>query len=153
MNKKQTLKASRPEDLKEIAKIILDTFKEERIFALYGKMGAGKTTLVKAFTEVIGSSDVASSPTFSLVNEYEDRQGTVFYHFDFYRINKIEEVFDIGFEEYLYSGSYCFLEWPEMISQLLPESYVYISIEVNDDEERLVTFYTKLHAEDESQNN
>ncbi|MBE0650795.1 MAG: tRNA (adenosine(37)-N6)-threonylcarbamoyltransferase complex ATPase subunit type 1 TsaE [Bacteroidales bacterium] len=150
MNKTQTLKASRPEDLTRIAKVILDNFKNERVFALYGKMGAGKTTLVKAFTEAMGSSDVASSPTFSLVNQYNDLQGLPFYHFDFYRINKIEEVFDIGFEEYIYSGNYCFLEWPELISQLLPESYVYISIEVNEDEERLVTFYVKHHQEVEN---
>lgn len=140
MNKTQTLKASRPEDLFDVAKAILNAFKNERVFALYGKMGAGKTTLVKAFTEVMGSLDVASSPTFSIVNEYDDRQGSTFYHFDFYRIERIEEAFDIGFEEYLYSGKYCFLEWPEKILQLLPETYVYISIDVNKDEERLVTF-------------
>ena len=141
MNKTQTLKASRPEDLAGIAKTILNAFPEERIFALYGKMGAGKTTLVKAFAEALNSPDVASSPTFSLVNVYEDRQGSNFYHFDFYRIERLEEVFDFGFEEYVYSGNYCFLEWPEKISQLLPETYVYISIEVNEDEERLVSFY------------
>jgi len=140
MNNIQTLKASRPEDLIEVATAILGSFKNERIFALYGKMGAGKTTLVKAFAKVLGSSDVASSPTFSLVNEYNDHNGSTFYHFDFYRIEHIEEAFDIGFEEYIYSGKYCFLEWPEKISQLLPETYVYISIEVNQDEERLVTF-------------
>ncbi len=140
MNKIQALKAFRPEDLFEVAKAILDSFKNERVFALYGKMGTGKTTLVKAFAEVLGSSDVVSSPTFSLVNEYDDRQGSTFYHFDFYRIKHVEEAFDIGFEEYLYSGKYCFLEWPEKISQLLPETYVYISIEVNENEERLVTF-------------
>lgn len=141
MNKKQTLKASRPEDLVGIAEAILNAFPEERIFALYGKMGAGKTTLVKAFTEVIGSPDVASSPTFSLINEYEDRQGNNFYHFDFYRIERLEEVFDFGYEEYVYSGNYCFLEWPEKISQLLPETYVYISVEVNENEDRLISFY------------
>lgn len=141
MNKKQTLKASRPEDMVGVAKAILMAFPEERIFALFGKMGAGKTTLIKAFTEVLESPDVASSPTFSLVNEYEDGHGETFYHFDFYRIERLEEVFDFGFEEYVYSGKYCFLEWPEKISQLLPETYVYISVEVNENEERLVTFY------------
>lgn len=145
MNKTHTLKAFQPEDMIGIAKAILDAFPQERIFALYGKMGAGKTTLIKAFTEVMKSPDVASSPTFSLVNEYEDQQGTPFYHFDFYRIECLEEVFDFGFEEYVYSGNYCFLEWPERISQLLPETYVYISIEVNEEEERLVTFY-RAHA-------
>lgn len=135
------LKASTPEDLVGIAKEILSSFPEERVFALYAKMGAGKTMLVKAFANVMGSADVVSSPTFSLVNEYEDGSGSTFFHFDFYRIERLEEVFDIGFEEYLYSGKYCFLEWPEKISQLLPETFVYISIEVKEEEERLVTFY------------
>ncbi len=153
MKNKLTLKASRPEDLIEIAARVLETFPGEKVFALYGKMGAGKTTLIKAFTEALGSSDVASSPTFSLVNEYDDREGNPFYHFDFYRINKIEEVFDIGFEEYLYSGHYCFLEWPELISQLLPESYVYISIEENENEVREITCYLKHPSEDEKEPN
>lgn len=143
MNKTKTLKASVPEDLSAIAQEILISFPKERIFALYGKMGAGKTMLVKAFAQALGSKDVASSPTFSLVNEYEDKTGTTFFHFDFYRINRLEEVFDIGFEEYVYSGKYCFLEWPEKISQLLPKTYVYISVEVDENEDRLITYYLK----------
>jgi len=145
MNKKQTLKASRPEELVGIARIILNAFPEERIFAFYGKMGAGKTALIKAFTEVLGSSDVASSPTFSIINEYEDIKGNKIYHFDFYRIERLEEVFDFGYEEYVYSGNYCFLEWPEKISQLLPETYVYISIDMNEKEERFISFYRVHH--------
>jgi tRNA threonylcarbamoyladenosine biosynthesis protein TsaE len=99
-------------------------------------MGAGKTTLVKAFCQVLGVDDAGASPTFSLVNEYGFGDGDKVYHFDFYRINKIEEVFDLGYEDYFYSGHYCFLEWPERISELLPEAFVYISIKEREAEVR-----------------
>jgi len=134
------LKSHSPDDLTEVAKAILEKTNDVRVFALYGKMGAGKTTLIKAFAEAMGSKDTISSPTFSLVNEYSDASAEPFYHFDFYRINSLEEVYDIGFEEYLYSGAYCFFEWPEKILELLPESYVYISIVVNEKEEREIEF-------------
>ncbi len=129
-----------PEDLTLAAAKILEEMSSEHIFAFYGEMGAGKTTLIKAFCHVLGSSDVVHSPTFSLVNEYEDRQRRSLYHFDFYRIKNIEEVYDMGFEEYVYSGNYCFLEWPERISELLPKTYVYTSIEVIEDEVRKITY-------------
>lgn len=129
-----------PEDLPLVAAKILQELPSAYIFAFYGNMGAGKTTLIKAFCHVLGSSDVVHSPTFSLVNEYEDRQGRSLYHFDFYRIKNIGEVYDMGFEEYVYSGNYCFLEWPERISELLPKTYVYISIEVIEDEVRKITY-------------
>ncbi len=129
-----------PEDLTLAAAKILQELPSEYIFAFYGNMGTGKTTLIKAFCHVLGSSDVVHSPTFSLVNEYEDSQGRSLYHFDFYRIKNIEEVYDMGFEEYIYSGNYCFLEWPERISELLPKTYVYISIEVIEDEVRKITY-------------
>ncbi len=137
---KKVLFSKAPEDLHVAAAKILEHLSSQRIFAFYGEMGAGKTTLIKAFCHVLGSNDVVHSPTFSLVNEYEDEKGKSLYHFDFFRIKHIEEVYDMGFEEYVYSGNYCFLEWPERISELLPATYVYISIEVNEDEERKITY-------------
>lgn len=113
---------------------------DDRIFVLKGKMGAGKTTLIKAFCDVLEVNDVVTSPTFALVNEYQTDTNNQVYHFDFYRIKKLEEVFDIGYEEYFYSGEYCFIEWPEMIWELLPESFVYVNVEVGKNEERIVQF-------------
>lgn len=140
MSNKKHIISRTPTDLKDIAQTILEQSGTVRVFSLYGKMGAGKTTLIKAFAEVLGSEDTVSSPTFSLVNEYSDSEGNSFYHFDFYRINSLEEVYDIGFEEYLYGGNYCFFEWPEKIMELLPETYVYILIEVNEKGEREIEY-------------
>ncbi|GMT45091.1 MAG: tRNA (adenosine(37)-N6)-threonylcarbamoyltransferase complex ATPase subunit type 1 TsaE [bacterium] len=137
---KKVLFSKTPEDLPVAAAKILQDMASERIFAFYGEMGAGKTTFIKAFCRVLGSDDVVTSPSFTLVNEYNDENRSL-YHFDFYRIKRIEEVFDMGFEEYVDSGNYCFLEWPERISELLPESYVYISIEVSEDEKRKITYF------------
>ena len=100
-----------------------------KVFAFYGKMGAGKTTFIKALCEVLGVEDVITSPTFSLINEYTDGQGNPIYHFDFYRIKKLEEVYDMGYEDYFYSGCLCLLEWPELIEGILPEDVVKITIE------------------------
>ena len=136
----ETLIARNLNDLPTIALKILEEMADDRIFLLKGKMGAGKTTLVKAFCNVLEVTDVITSPTFALINEYHTENGSPVFHFDFYRINKLEEVFDIGYEEYFYSESYCFIEWPEMISELLPESYVYVNIEVGKNEERIVQF-------------
>jgi tRNA threonylcarbamoyladenosine biosynthesis protein TsaE len=137
---KQTVISKSPDDLTVVAEKILRSVPEERVFAFYGEMGAGKTTLIKAFCQVLGSRDVVSSPTFSLVNEYEDGDGNRLFHFDFYRIKRLEEVYDMGFEEYVYSGNYCFLEWPGRMAELLPENYVYISIDVLNDKERKITW-------------
>ncbi len=137
---KKILFSQTPDDLPVVAEAILKDMSSERIFVFYGEMGAGKTTLIKAFCNALGSSDVVRSPTFSLVNEYEDEKGESIYHFDFYRIKHIEEVYDIGFEEYIYSGNYCFMEWPERISELLPETFVYVSIKVEKDEVRKITY-------------
>lgn len=128
------------EDLPQVVKTILDALPDEKIFALAGKMGAGKTTLIKAFCDEIDVIEVVASPTFSLVNEYTDQNGNSVFHFDFYRIEKIEEVYDIGYEEYFYSGSYCFIEWPELIMDLMPESFVSVNIEVTDNEERIISY-------------
>lgn len=126
--------------LAAISKSLISEMGNERIFAFEGKMGAGKTTLIKSICEVLGVEDIVSSPTFSLVNVYNDKEGNNIYHFDFYRIKKLEEVFDIGYEEYFYSGDYCLIEWPEMVKQVMPESYVLVSIEVDEAENRLISY-------------
>jgi len=113
-----------PETVNEI----LGNFPGERVFAFYGDLGAGKTTMIKAFCQELGVKEDVTSPSFAIVNEYVANGIELIYHFDFYRIKKIEEVLDIGYEEYLYSGYYCFLEWAEKIEELLPESFVYINI-------------------------
>ncbi len=99
-----------------------------RVFAFYGSMGAGKTTFIKAICESLGVDDVITSPTFAIVNEYTAAQGDVVYHFDFYRIKRLEEVYDMGYEEYFYSGRLCFIEWPELIEELLPDDAVRVVI-------------------------
>ena len=109
------------------------------IFALYGKMGAGKTTFVKALCEELGVSDVISSPTFAIVNEYRsDETGELIYHFDFYRIKKLSEVYDMGYEDYFYSGALCFIEWPELVEELLPGDAVKVTIEELEDGSRVI---------------
>ena len=110
------------------ARKLLETFPDSRVFALYGSMGAGKTTFIKTACAVLGVADIVQSPTFSIINEYKTLTGESIYHFDFYRINKTEEVFDIGYEDYLYSGCYSFLEWPELIDSLLPLDTIRIRI-------------------------
>ena len=114
--------------LGDSVRILLKAFPDERVFAFYGAMGAGKTTLIKALCHELGSSDYVTSPTFALINEYSTSNGSVIYHFDFYRIKKIEEAFDLGYEDYIYSGNYCFIEWPEMIESLLPDGIVEVRI-------------------------
>lgn len=114
--------------LGDSVKLLLKTFPEDRVFAFYGAMGAGKTTFIKALCHELGSADYVTSPTFALINEYTTSNGSVIYHFDFYRIKKIEEAFDLGYEDYIYSGNYCFIEWPEMIESLLPEGIVEVRI-------------------------
>ncbi|MBN1821590.1 MAG: tRNA (adenosine(37)-N6)-threonylcarbamoyltransferase complex ATPase subunit type 1 TsaE [Prolixibacteraceae bacterium] len=126
-------------ELEAAAKNLIDAFKGQRIFALYGKMGAGKTTFIQAICKALRSEDYVTSPTFALVNEYTSSDLSPVFHFDFYRIKNIEEAFDMGYEEYMYSGNYCFIEWPEMIEPILPEEYVEVKIEVEEDETRLIS--------------
>jgi tRNA threonylcarbamoyladenosine biosynthesis protein TsaE len=116
------------------AKRILDYTSGQKILAFYGSMGAGKTTIIKAVCKALGAVDIISSPTFTLVNEYKTNKGEVLYHIDFYRIKKMEEVFDFGIEEYFLSGSYCFMEWPELIEEILPPETVRIRIAVGKNE-------------------
>ncbi len=99
------------------------------VFAFYGKMGAGKTTFIKAICETLGVQDVINSPTFAIVNEYEAANGRPIYHFDFYRIKKLSEAYDMGCEDYFYSGNLCFIEWPELIEEVLPDDTVKVTIE------------------------
>lgn len=124
--------------LQETARLLLNNFPNDRIFAFYGAMGAGKTTFIKAICHELGSNDYVTSPTFALINEYSTTEGSVIYHFDFYRIKKLEEAFDLGYEDYIYSGNFCFIEWPEMIEQLLPEGIVEVRIKEVDKGVRLV---------------
>ena len=122
----------------EAAKEFVAAMGDRKVFAFYGKMGAGKTTFIKAVCEELGVEDVINSPTFAIVNEYVDRHGEPIYHFDFYRIKNLQEVLDIGYEDYVYSGYVCFMEWPELIENLLPEDAVKVIIEEEEDGERIV---------------
>jgi tRNA threonylcarbamoyladenosine biosynthesis protein TsaE len=132
-----------PEASPLVAKKLLMIFKDKKMFAFSGKMGAGKTTFIKHLCKQLGAGDIAVSPSFSIVNEYTTKDGNTLYHFDFYRIKDIKEVFDIGYEEYFYSGNYCFIEWPEKIKELLPDNCVYIRIEDPvDDQSRTLVFDT-----------
>lgn len=125
------------EELKEAAQTIIDAFPQERIFLFYGHMGAGKTTLINELCLLLGVTDHTSSPSFSIVNEYEAAKGQI-YHFDFYRLKDEMEALDMGYEEYFYSGHYCFVEWPEKISNLLPLHYVKISISAIENQHRII---------------
>ena len=113
---------------------------QDTVFAFYGKMGAGKTTFIKAVCEELGVEDTVTSPTFAIVNEYEAANGRPIYHFDFYRIKKVSEAYDMGCEEYFYSGHPCFIEWPELIEEVLPEETVNVTIEALADGERRLVF-------------
>jgi tRNA threonylcarbamoyladenosine biosynthesis protein TsaE len=126
------------EELESIANNIIPYKSKFNIWAFYGQMGAGKTTLIRELCKKLGVIDNPNSPTFSLVNEYHTSSGEKIYHFDFYRINSIDEAFDMGYEEYFYSGNLCLIEWPEKIKCLLPEKYLKITIEVHD-KERIFT--------------
>lgn len=126
-------------DIDEAARTFINNMGDARVFAFYGSMGAGKTTFIKAICRCMGVEDVITSPTFSIVNEYSASERTI-YHFDFYRIKKLEEVYDMGYEEYFYSGNTCFLEWPELIEDILPDDAVRVKIECADDETRTVRF-------------
>jgi tRNA threonylcarbamoyladenosine biosynthesis protein TsaE len=119
------------EELPLAAKKILEESNSEKIFVFKGEMGSGKTTLIKELCLQIGVISAMSSPTFSLINEYETNSGEVVYHFDFYRLEDEQEAFDYGYEDYFFSGNYCFIEWPEKIPNLIPDNYLLIEIEMN----------------------
>jgi tRNA threonylcarbamoyladenosine biosynthesis protein TsaE len=129
------------DNIREVAHQFVAAMGDNTVFAFYGKMGAGKTTFIKAVCEELGVTDVINSPTFAIVNEYRsDEAGELIYHFDFYRIKKLEEVYDMGYEDYFYSGAVCFIEWPELIEELLPGNAVRVDIEEQADGSRVVRF-------------
>lgn len=130
-------------ELPDIVGHLLELFPDDRIFAFKGNLGAGKTTFIKVMCDLLGVQNKVVSPTFSIINEYySELYGPVF-HFDFYRIEKIEEVMDIGYEDYFFSGNYCLMEWPEKIEQLLPRNIVYVTIVNLDDQSRSIHFKKK----------
>lgn len=134
------IKINSLEEIKQAAKEFVAAMGEHTVFAFYGKMGAGKTTFIKAICEELGVTDIITSPTFAIINEYRsDTTGELIYHFDFYRIKKLEEVYDMGYEDYFYSGATCFIEWPELIEEVLPGDALKVKIEEKEDDSRLIT--------------
>lgn len=128
------------QSLPQAAAAFLQTIGNAKLLAFYGAMGVGKTTFVKALCEAMGVQDVVNSPTFAIVNEYTDAQGEAVYHFDFYRIKKHAELFDLGFDNYLDSGCFCLMEWPELVEELLPDETLRIHLVEQADGSRLLTF-------------
>jgi tRNA threonylcarbamoyladenosine biosynthesis protein TsaE len=135
----QAIKATE-EQLDQVAEAILKAHPEERVFGFYGEMGAGKTTLIKALCRALGVRDVTSSPTFAIINEYWTEAGEPLYHFDFYRIDEPADATRVGFEEYLYSGHYCFIEWTEKVEEILQGDFVPITIERVSNDVRVFKF-------------
>ena len=135
----KTIRIPHIDSLHEAARLFIEAMGEHTVFAFYGKMGAGKTTFIKALCEEMGVDDVITSPTFAIVNEYRTQDGHPIYHFDFYRIKRIEEVYDMGYEDYFFSGALCLIEWPELIEELLPDDAVKVQIEETTDGGRLIT--------------
>ena len=121
------------------ARQFVDAMGENKVFAMFGPMGVGKTTFIKAVCEVLGVQDTITSPTFAIVNEYRTDSGEQIFHFDFYRIRKVEEAYDMGYEDYIYSGAVCFLEWPELIEELLPDDAVRVTLTEEEDGTRTIT--------------
>jgi tRNA threonylcarbamoyladenosine biosynthesis protein TsaE len=128
------------DELPDVAAQIVERLAEQPVAAFYGHMGAGKTTLIKEIAAQLGVEEVVTSPTFALVNQYITRNGDPVYHFDFYRIDRIEEAFDLGYEEYFYSGNICLVEWPEKIEELMPYEVlrIHIATSENDNETRTI---------------
>lgn len=140
------LKTFEIRNLEEIDKVAEDFIQyisesdlQSNIFAFYGKMGAGKTTFIKAICKALGVKDIVNSPTFTIINEYKSSRGFPIYHFDFYRINRLQEAYDIGVEEYFAGDGLCLIEWPEKIAEILPQDSISISITINPDLSRTVS--------------
>lgn len=129
------------DSIHDAAREFIKNMGKGHVFAFYGKMGAGKTTFIKAVCEELGVEDVITSPTFAIVNDYTStKNDSHIFHFDFYRIKKLEEVFDLGYEDYFYSGGLCFIEWPELIEEILPGDAVKVTITQHEDGSRTVEF-------------
>lgn len=127
------------QQLPEVAKFIIENSGSQRIWIFEGRMGAGKTTVIKAIASEFAIEDNVSSPTFSVINEYQNSSGEIFYHFDCYRIDDPSEALDIGVEEYFYSGHYCWVEWAEKIRGFIPDEYLLIKIEEGDNGKRIIS--------------
>lgn len=127
-------------ELQNAAKAFLSKIDNYKVVAFYGSMGAGKTSFIKAICDQLKVKSLVTSPTFTIVNEYVSKSGIIVYHFDFYRINRIEEVFDFGYEEYFYSGNYCFIEWPEIAELILPENTLKVKIAEQNEGSRIISF-------------
>lgn len=140
MSSKKEIQVDSLHDLGQAAQQLLDFSKGKKVILFYGEMGSGKTTFIKAICKALGVKENTSSPTFSIVNEYLSDTNKVIYHFDFYRLKNEQEAYDMGCEEYFYSGNYCFIEWPEKIPSLIPEQTVSVSIEVLGNEKRVFRF-------------
>ena len=125
-------------DIEKVAQKFVKNMGDNRVFAFYGEMGVGKTTFIKAICRALGVTETITSPTFSIINEYKSGIGTPIYHFDFYRIKSIEEAYDFGYEDYLYSGNTCFIEWPELVEPLLSEKVIKVRIELEQNEQRSI---------------
>lgn len=136
-----TLEIESLKTIHQTAQQFIDQMGDRTVFAFNGKMGAGKTTFIKAICEAMGVKETVNSPTFSIVNEYEAADGRLIYHFDCYRINKIQEALDLGAEEYLYSGNLCFIEWSENIAPILPDSLVNVDIEEMEEGKREISIH------------
>lgn len=137
------LEISSLKNIDQIAEAFYKQIGNKRVFAFYGPMGVGKTTFIKALCKVFGVTDQINSPSFAIVNEYLGAKGEQLFHFDFYRINKLEEAFDFGYEDYFYSGAYCFIEWPEKIESLLPSDCVKVEISEHENGSRVLILNRK----------
>ncbi len=136
---KHTIKINGLHEYEAAAQTFIKLMGDKKIFAFYGKMGVGKTTFVKSLCKALGVNDTVNSPTFAIVNEYADKEGSTIYHFDFYRIKSVAELFNLGYEDYFYSNAICFIEWPQLAEEILPEESVKVTIEEEDDGTRCIT--------------
>ncbi|WP_300107877.1 tRNA (adenosine(37)-N6)-threonylcarbamoyltransferase complex ATPase subunit type 1 TsaE [uncultured Alistipes sp.] len=136
----QTIHIDSQSDLPKVTEAIVEALGDRTVVVFRGEMGAGKTTLIREIVAQLGADDTVTSPTFAIINQYSTREGRCIYHFDFYRINRLEEAYDFGYEEYFYSGELCLVEWPEKIEELLPENIMTVRISIDDDEERTISF-------------